>query len=64
MCWAKVGGGGIFLKIRMAKMMVLGWLDAIRAVRLALKHSCKKHRYVCSLSSVGTGDVVRLWVGL
>ena len=24
----------------------------------------KKHPYVCSLSSVGTGDVVRLWVGL
>ena len=24
----------------------------------------KKHPYVCSLSSVGTGVVARLWVGL
>ena len=45
-------------------MRVLGWLDAFRAVKLALKHSCEKHPYVCSLSSVGTGVVARLWVGL
>ena len=49
-----------FLKVRIAKMRVLGWLvDAFRAVKLALKHSCEKHPYVCSLSSVA-----RLWVRL
>ena len=31
-----------FLKVRIAKMRVLGWLDAFRAVKLALKHSCEK----------------------
>ena len=31
-----------FLKVRMAKMRFLGWLDAFRAVKLALKHSCEK----------------------
>ena len=46
-------------------MSVLGWLDAFRAVKLGLKPFCEKvFLYVCSLSSVGTGDVVRLWVGL
>ena len=45
-------------------MRVFGWLDAFRAIKLALQHSCEKHPYVCSLSSVGTGDVIRLWVGL
>ena len=41
-------------------MRVLGWLDAFRAVKLALKHSCEKHPYVCSLFSVGAGVVARL----
>ena len=41
-------------------MRVLGWLDAFRAVKLAVK----KHPYVCSLFSVGAGVVARLWVGL
>ena len=31
-----------FLKVRIAKMRVLGWLDAFRTVKLALKHSCEK----------------------
>ena len=31
-----------FFKVRIAKMRVLGWLDAFRAVKLALKHSCEK----------------------
>ena len=53
-----------FLKVRIAKMRVLGWLDAFRAVKLALSIPVKKHPYVCSLSSVGTGVVARLWVGL
>ena len=31
----------LFWKVRMAKMRVLGWLDAFGAVKLALKYSCK-----------------------
>ena len=31
-----------FLKVRIAKMRVLGWLDAFKGVKLALKHSCEK----------------------
>ena len=31
-----------FLNVRIAKMRVLGWLDAFRAVKLALKRSCEK----------------------
>ena len=53
-----------FWKVRITKMRVLGWLDVFMAVRLALQHSCEKASYVCSLSSVGTDDVARLWVGL
>ena len=45
-------------------MRVLGWLDAFRAVKLAFSIPVKKHPYVCSLSSVVTGVVARLWVGL
>ena len=50
-----------FLKVRIAQMRVLGWLEAFWVVKLGLKPYCP---YVCSLSSVGTGDVVRLWEGL
>ena len=60
----KVGGGEIFLESQVAKIKVLGWLDALRAVKLALQHFCEKHSYVCSQSSVGTGGDARLWVGL
>ncbi len=45
-------------------MSVLEWLDAFWAVKLGLKHSCEIANILFSLSSVGTGDVVRLWVGL
>ena len=31
-----------FLESQVAKMRVLGWLDAFRAVKLALQHSCEK----------------------
>ena len=45
-------------------MRVLGWLDAFRAVKLALQHSCEKASIRLCLSSVGTGGDARLWVGL
>ena len=38
----KVGGGNFFFESQVAKMRVLGWLDAFRAVKLALQHSCEK----------------------
>ena len=64
-CRVEVGGGQtFFLKVRIVKIRVLGWLDTFRAVKLGLKHYCEKHPYICSLSSIGTGDVVRRWVGL
>ena len=31
-----------FLESLVAKMRVLGWLDAFRAVKLASQHSCEK----------------------
>ena len=31
-----------FFGNQVAKMRVLGWLDAFRAVKLALQHSCEK----------------------
>ena len=31
-----------FLKVRITKMRVLGWLDVFTAVKLALQHSCEK----------------------
>ena len=37
----KVGGGEFSFESQVAKMRVLG-LDAFRAVKLALQHSCEK----------------------
>ena len=42
------------------KMNVLGWLDASWSVKSV---AVEKLAYFFSLSSVGTDDVVRLWVG-
>ena len=49
-----MGGHTIFLKGRVAKMSILGWLDVYWAVHLGLLHFCviNKQMYVFSLSSV------------
>ena len=37
-----MGGGEFFLESQDGENEGLGWLDAFRAVKLALQHSCKK----------------------
>ena len=40
----------IFFKGRVSKMSILVWLDAFWAIKLGLKHSCEKAKYIFSLS--------------
>ena len=58
---SKVGSGLIVFERKDSANERFGVVGCVQGYKLGLKHSCEK---VCtrSMSSVGTGDVVRLWV--
>ena len=61
----KVGCGEFFFEKSDGENEGFGVAGCVRDCKTGFAaFLCKKPPYVCSLSSVGIGDVVRLWVGL